>query len=55
LACFASALVPVLVDQHVSEPVPLHLVHPPGRQRLPKVRVFLDFVAERFGSNAWRV
>jgi DNA-binding transcriptional LysR family regulator len=51
----SGALVPVLVDQHVSEPVPLHLVHPPGRQRLPKVRVFLDFVAERFGSNAWRV
>jgi hypothetical protein len=27
---------------------------PPGRQRLPKVKVFLDFLTERFGSAPWR-
>jgi hypothetical protein len=27
---------------------------PPGRQRLPKVKVCLDFLTERFGSAPWR-
>jgi DNA-binding transcriptional LysR family regulator len=48
-------LVPLFEDCHVSEPVPLHLVYPPGRQRLPKVRVFLDFISRRFGANVWKL
>ncbi|QCI63445.1 LysR family transcriptional regulator [Phreatobacter stygius] len=44
-------LVPLLEAQHVAEPVPMHLVFPPGRQRLPKLRVFLDFIQERFGTH----
>jgi DNA-binding transcriptional LysR family regulator len=48
-------LVPLFEDCHVSEPVPLHLVYQPGRQRLPKVRVFLDFVSRRFGANVWKL
>lgn len=48
-------LTPILTEQHLSEPVPLSLVFPPGRQRLPKVRVFLDFVTESFGASPWRL
>ena len=39
-------LVPLLEDVHVSEIVPLAVLMPPGRQRLPRVRAFIDFVAE---------
>ncbi|MCA0320006.1 MAG: LysR family transcriptional regulator [Proteobacteria bacterium] len=49
------ALVPLLEDSHIAEPVPMHLVFPAGRQRLPKVRVFLDFVMDRFSRSPWRV
>jgi len=47
-------LVPLLTDVHKREPVPLSAVYVPGRHRLPKVRVFLDFLVERFGSAPWR-
>lgn len=40
-------LVPLLEDCHVSEPVPLWAVMAPGRHRAPRVRAFVDFVAER--------
>jgi DNA-binding transcriptional LysR family regulator len=33
---------------------PFWALMPPGRQRAPKVRVFLDFLVERFGSAPWR-
>jgi hypothetical protein len=33
---------------------PLWALLPPGRQRVPKVKVFLDFLIERFGSAPWR-
>lgn len=39
----------LLADVHKSEPVPLSAVYVPGRHRLPKVSVFLDFLVERFG------
>jgi DNA-binding transcriptional LysR family regulator len=48
-------LVPVLTDVHHVEPVPISLVFPPGRQRLPRLRVFLDFVLEQFHSSPWRL
>jgi DNA-binding transcriptional LysR family regulator len=48
-------LEPVLQDWQEPETFPLWAVLPPGRQRTPKVRVFLDFLIERFGSAPWRI
>jgi len=47
-------LEPVL--QGLEEPggLPFWALMPPGRQRAPKVRAFLDFLVERFGSAPWR-
>ena len=47
-------LVPLLQDFQEPEKYPLWAILPPGRQRTPKVKVFLDFVMERFGSAPWR-
>jgi DNA-binding transcriptional LysR family regulator len=47
-------LVPLLSDVHHSPPLPLAALYVAGRHRLPKVRVFLDFLVERFGSSPWR-
>ena len=46
----AGTLVELFAGEHAAPPVPLHLVHPPGRQRLPRVRVFLDHVAGAFAG-----
>jgi DNA-binding transcriptional LysR family regulator len=43
----ARRLVPLLQDQHLPEPVPVTALMPPGRQHLPRVRAFLDFLAAR--------
>jgi DNA-binding transcriptional LysR family regulator len=48
-------LVPVLTDVHHVEPIPLSALYLAGRHRLPKVRVFLDFLIERFAGAPWRV
>ena len=48
-------LVPVLADVHHVEPFPLAAVYPAGRQRLPRVAVFMDFLVERFGHAPWRL
>jgi DNA-binding transcriptional LysR family regulator len=40
-------LKPVLVDCHVSETVPITALMPPGRQHLPRVRAFVDFLVEK--------
>jgi DNA-binding transcriptional LysR family regulator len=47
-------LAPVLADVHHVEQFPLAAIYPAGRHRLPKVRVFLDFLVERFGQAPWR-
>jgi DNA-binding transcriptional LysR family regulator len=47
-------LQPVLATSHLAEPVPLSAVYPQGRQRMPKVRAFLDFLVARFGQTPWR-
>jgi DNA-binding transcriptional LysR family regulator len=47
-------LEPVLQDAQEPGDFPLWALLPPGRQRLPKVRVFLEFLIERFGSAPWR-
>lgn len=43
-------LEPVLPDW-ASDPVPVHVVYPPNRHLSTKVRVFVDWVAELFGSH----
>jgi DNA-binding transcriptional LysR family regulator len=50
-----SLLVPLLADLHHDEPLQLTALYREGRHRLPKVRVFLDFLEEKFASNPWRV
>lgn len=47
-------LVRVLDDFHVTEPVVLSAVYPYGRQRMPKIRAFLDFLTERVGHQPWK-
>jgi DNA-binding transcriptional LysR family regulator len=45
-------LVPLLVEHHHPEPTPAFAIYPPGTQKIPRVRVFLDFLLERFGRDA---
>jgi DNA-binding transcriptional LysR family regulator len=47
-------LEPVLQGFEVPGNFPFWALMPPGRQRAPKVKVFLDFLVERFGSAPWR-
>jgi DNA-binding transcriptional LysR family regulator len=44
-------LVPLLVDHHVVEVQPISALMPPGRQHLPRMRAFVDFLA---AEAAWR-
>ena len=39
------ALVPLLLDTHLSEPFPIHVVTVPGRHRTPRVKAFAEFMA----------
>jgi DNA-binding transcriptional LysR family regulator len=48
-------LVPVLVDVHQPEPLPLHAVYTPTRRRPPKVDAVLQFLAEKFAAVPWRL
>ncbi len=50
----AGELVPLLTDSHHVEPFPLNAIYPAGRQRLPRVAVFLEFLLTRFSSAPWR-
>jgi DNA-binding transcriptional LysR family regulator len=45
------ALVRLLVDSHVPESFPLHALTVPGRHRAPRIRAFVDFLAEEFGRT----
>jgi DNA-binding transcriptional LysR family regulator len=47
-------LVPLLTDVHHVERLPLSALYLAGRHRLPKVRVFLDFLVKRFARAPWR-
>jgi DNA-binding transcriptional LysR family regulator len=47
-------LVPVLADCHHVEPVPLHVLLPRDKHRLPKVNAMVDFLFEKFASAPWR-
>jgi DNA-binding transcriptional LysR family regulator len=49
------ALVPILTDFHHAEPIALTAIYLAGKHRLPKVRVFLDFLVEKFSRAPWRI
>jgi len=51
----AGRLVPLLTDVHVAEPTPLWAVTPSGRNRVPRVRAFLDYLVERLGRAPWQI
>jgi DNA-binding transcriptional LysR family regulator len=48
-------LVPILLDSHQPEPLPLHAVHMPIRRRPPKVDAVVKFLVEKFASVPWRL
>jgi DNA-binding transcriptional LysR family regulator len=48
-------LVALLTDIHHVEPFPLAAIYPAGRQRLPRIAVFIEFLIERFGHAPWRL
>ncbi len=48
------SLEPLFLDMQVSEGYPLWALMPAGRQRSPKVKVFLEFIRERLGLAPWR-
>jgi DNA-binding transcriptional LysR family regulator len=47
-------LKPLLQDFQEPESYPLWAVLPPGRQRTPKIEVFLEFLSDQFGKAPWR-
>jgi DNA-binding transcriptional LysR family regulator len=51
----AGELNALLTDSHHVEPFPLAAIYPAGRQRLPRVAVFIEFLIERFGHAPWRL
>jgi DNA-binding transcriptional LysR family regulator len=51
----AGKLVQLLVGQHVAERASVFAVFAPGTQRIPKMRVFIDFLVERFQHQPWRL
>jgi DNA-binding transcriptional LysR family regulator len=44
-------LVPLLTEHHHVQPAPISALMPPGRQVLPRVRAFLDFLVEHCGDR----
>jgi DNA-binding transcriptional LysR family regulator len=46
-------LVELLTHAHTSETFDISLVMLPGRNRVPRVRVFIDFMVEEFGHDRW--
>lgn len=48
-------LLPLLTASHHVESLPLAAIYPAGRNRLPRVAVFIEFLRERFGHAPWRI
>ena len=48
-------LVPLLATVQHEQSLELTAFYREGRQRLPKIRVFLEFLEERFASAPWRI
>jgi DNA-binding transcriptional LysR family regulator len=49
----AGRLVHLLPEWSAPDDAAIHAVYPAGRNLLPKVRVFVDFLAERFGGTPY--
>ena len=49
----ANRLVPLLVEHHRPEPMPIHAVYPHRRHLSPKVRAFVDYLVEAFAGPPW--
>jgi DNA-binding transcriptional LysR family regulator len=47
-------LIPLLTRLQQTDSFPLSAIFVPGRQRTPRVKVFLDFLMERFAGTPWR-
>ena len=47
-------LIPLLESLQQRESFPLWAIFQPDRQRTPRVKAFLDFLMERFGTAPWR-
>ena len=47
-------LVPLLEDWQEPGSFPMWVVHQAGRQRVPRIKAFIDFLTERFGDSPWR-
>lgn len=48
-------LVPLLVDAHQPEPLPLHAVYTAGRRRPPKLDAVIQFLVEKFAASPWKM
>ena len=48
-------LVPILLDVHQPEPLPVHAVYTPVRRRPSRVDAVLQFLVEKFASVPWRL
>lgn len=48
-------LVPLLGEWHAGEPVPIWVVYPPARNKVPKTAAFVEFMRARFGHAPWRI
>lgn len=44
-------LVPLLEEWHVTDPQPITALMPPGRQHIPRVRAFVDFLVAQCGGR----
>ena len=51
----SGALIPLLEEFHLVEPVPIAALYPTGRHRAPKLKVFVDFLLEQFRHAPWRL
>jgi DNA-binding transcriptional LysR family regulator len=47
-------LVPILLESHLPEPLPLHAVYAAGHRRPPRVDAVLQFLVDRFAASPWR-
>lgn len=47
-------LVPVSIQHHAVDQVPMSVVYPQGRHHMAKIRVFVDFLVERLARAPWR-
>ncbi len=48
-------LMPILLDAHQPEPLPVHAVYNPTRRRPPKLDAVIQFLVEKFAAVPWRL